>query len=120
MGCPSINDFATSTFAAKPTAGKLTAISYKRYPRKNNQEAISRPCNLLKMLKMQLQLSSHNGNLPPRPLRQQPKLAYHHREQQQKQKQVLQGRSPALLPVMLLLLMATLLTRPLSAFSNSK
>ncbi|KAH8298583.1 hypothetical protein KR018_001740 [Drosophila ironensis] len=82
------------------------------------------------MLKMPgLQLSSQNGICPGR------QRAYHrhHRQQskdpepkeqqeqwhkQQFQRQVLQGRSATLLPVVLLLLMATLLTRPLCAFSN--
>ncbi|XP_017113449.1 tyramine beta-hydroxylase [Drosophila elegans] len=77
------------------------------------------------MLKMPLQLSSQDGSWPhqqkqqqlqQRQRQRQQQQAYHH--QDQKQKQVFQGRSPALLPVMLLLMMATLLTRPLSAYSN--
>ncbi|EDX17374.1 Tbh [Drosophila simulans] len=75
------------------------------------------------MLKMPLQLSSQDGIWPARSrrLHHHHQLAYHHqKQQQQKQKQngVQQGRSPTFMPVMLLLLMATLLTRPLSAFSN--
>nr|CAA94391.2 tyramine-beta-hydroxylase [Drosophila melanogaster] len=81
------------------------------------------------MLKMPLQLSSQDGIWPARSARRlhhHHQLAYHHHKQQQqqqakqKQKQngVQQGRSPTFMPVMLLLLMATLLTRPLSAFSN--
>ncbi|EDW53684.1 GM11992 [Drosophila sechellia] len=73
---------------------------------------------------MPLQLSSQDGIWPARSrrLHQHHQLAYHHQKQQQQQKQkqngVQQGRSPTFMPVMLLLLMATLLTRPLSAFSN--
>ncbi|XP_017029293.1 tyramine beta-hydroxylase [Drosophila kikkawai] len=84
------------------------------------------------MLKMPLQLSSQDDGLhrslglgqkpqQQEEQEQEQQQAYHHRrhqEQRPKQKQVLQGRSPAVLPVMLLLFLATLLTRPLSAFSN--